>query len=230
MKAKLLVFLCSLILASCNSQTQPNVETVPPTAFADKLKQTPNAQLIDVRTPEEYADQHLNDSKNINWNGPDFETQAAQLDKSEPVFVYCKIGGRSAQAAAKLHQIGFSKVYNMEGGILKWNSAGLAKADEKQVGMTIEAYNKMISNGKVLVDFSAEWCAPCKKMKPYIVKFKQQMKDRVTIVQLDADANKTLMQQLKIDELPALLLYENNNLKWKHNGFIAEEDLKKQLQ
>jgi thioredoxin-like negative regulator of GroEL len=56
------------------------------------------------------------------------------------------------------------------------------------------------------------------------------MADKVTIVRLNADENKTLIAQLKIDELPTLFIYKNNQIVWKHNGFICEEDLTKQLQ
>jgi thioredoxin-related protein len=47
---------------------------------------------------------------------------------------------------------------------------------------------------------------------------------------LDADENKTLIQEMKIDELPTLILYENKKIIWKHSGYISEEDLRKQLQ
>jgi thioredoxin len=83
---------------------------------------------------------------------------------------------------------------------------------------------------KVLIDFNAKWCAPCKKMAPYLDQMQKDLADKVVIIRLDADENKTLIKEMKIDELPTLLLYENKEIKWKHSGFISEEDLKKQLQ
>jgi len=56
------------------------------------------------------------------------------------------------------------------------------------------------------------------------------MKDQITIVRLNADKNKTLISDLKLDGLPVILIYNNAELKWKHIGFIGEVDLKKQLQ
>jgi len=56
------------------------------------------------------------------------------------------------------------------------------------------------------------------------------MADEVVIIRLDADQNKTLISEMKISELPTLLIYENKQLKWKQSGFVSEEDLKKQLQ
>ena len=56
------------------------------------------------------------------------------------------------------------------------------------------------------------------------------MADKVTIIRLNADENKTMIANLKIDELPVLLLYDKKEMKWRHSGFISEDDLKKQLQ
>jgi thioredoxin len=93
---------------------------------------------------------------------------------------------------------------------------------------TLEYAELLKSDKKVLINFYAEWCAPCKKMGPYIQKMQKDLSE-VTIIRLDADKNKTLITALKISELPTLLLYENKEIKWKHTGFISEEDLKKQL-
>jgi hypothetical protein len=58
----------------------------------------------------------------------------------------------------------------------------------------------------------------------------KDLADKVVIIRLNADENPTLIKEMKILELPTLLIYENKELKWKHSGFISEEDLKKQLQ
>ena len=202
-----------------------------PVDFAAKVKATPNAQLLDVRTPQEFASQHLDYAQNINWNGDDFEAKVAKLDKSKPVFVYCMAGSRSKKAAVKLEELGFQKIYDLQGGIMKWNAAGLSEPSDKIIGMCSQEYGDLLNTDKlVLVDFYAEWCEPCKKMAPYLLKMQTELKDKVTIIRLNADENKTLVSELKIDGLPALLLYHNKEVKWKHNGFISEEDLKKLLQ
>jgi thioredoxin len=126
--------------------------------------------------------------------------------------------------------MGYQNVYELDGGIMKWNAAGMAKASTKTVGMTLNDYNKLlISDKKVLIDFYAEWCAPCKKMAPYLAKMSTELADKVTIIKIDADKNKTLLEELKISGLPTLLLYENNKLLWKNEGFISEEELTKKL-
>ncbi len=79
-----------------------------------------NVQLVDVRTPEEYAEGHLKGAKNINVFDQNFVEEATNdLDKSRPVAVYCRSGKRSADAAQKLSEKGF-QVANLEGGIIAW--------------------------------------------------------------------------------------------------------------
>ncbi|MDE6552116.1 MAG: rhodanese-like domain-containing protein [Muribaculaceae bacterium] len=79
-----------------------------------------SVQLVDVRTPEEFAEGHIAGAKNINVFDSDFVDEAEKaLDKSKPVAVYCRSGKRSADAARELTENGFS-VTNLEGGILAW--------------------------------------------------------------------------------------------------------------
>lgn len=72
--------------------------------------------VVDVRTPEEYADGHLDNALNINWYDTDFADQFAKIDKDETIYVYCKKGGRSAKAQEKLVSLGYEHVVNLEGG------------------------------------------------------------------------------------------------------------------
>jgi thioredoxin-like negative regulator of GroEL len=67
-------------------------------------------------------------------------------------------------------------------------------------------------------------------MSPYLDKMQKEMSDKIVIVRLNADENPTLIKEMKILELPTLILYENKEIKWKYSGYISEEDLKKQLQ
>jgi thioredoxin len=107
----------------------------------------------------------------------------------------------------------------------------MMKEPAGQIGMTQDDFNKLLhTDKKVLVDFYAEWCAPCKQMEPYLLKMQKEMADKVTIIRIDVDKNKTLAAQMKIDQLPIVVLYENHEEKWKNVGYISEQDLKKQLQ
>lgn len=222
--------LLSFVIVSCNGQTSTNIKTIEAKDFADKINTTKAPQILDVRTPEEFTSGHIDNATNVDWLGDSFVVDAAKFDKTKPVFVYCKSGGRSKKAAEKLQELGFKNIYELNGGFLKWDSAGLSKPTDKVIGMSSQEYKALLNTDKrVLISFYAEWCAPCKKMTPYLTKMQTELSDKVTIIRLDADKNKTLMTEMKIDQLPTLLLYENKELKWSHSGFINEEDLKKQL-
>lgn len=224
------VLLLCLLFLNCNSQTPKNVENITPENLSEKLKSDPDVQLLDVRTPEEYAGGHIGNASNVDWNSDNFAARAATYDKSKPIYVYCKIGVRGSKAAHKLSEMGFTKIYNLEGGILKWDAAGLSAPGDKIVGMCSQEYGDLLkSDKKVLVNFYAPWCEPCKKMAPYMDKMDADYKGLMTVSRLNADENKTLVREMKIDTLPALLLYENGKIVWQHKGYISEEELKKHL-
>jgi rhodanese-related sulfurtransferase len=67
-----------------------------------------NVVLVDVRTPEEYQEGHLEGAININWYDPDFTHQVEALGQKKGIYVYCKKGGRSAKAASLLDSLGYS--------------------------------------------------------------------------------------------------------------------------
>src|SRR5688572_26704031 len=123
MKALKILVTLTIALFFTNCSKGQNVETVSVNDFESKLKATENAQLLDVRTTGEYTEGHLDKAKNIDWNGDSFETEVQKLDKSKPVFVYCLVGGRSKKASSKLKDVGFTTVYNLDGGYMKWSEA-----------------------------------------------------------------------------------------------------------
>lgn len=109
-----------------SSENQDNtVSVIAPKVFQQKLAETPDAILVDVRTPAECAEGVLENSQQINYSDADFEQKITALDKSKPVFVYCKSGGRSGRTASILQKAGFQQVYDLEGGITAWKNEGL---------------------------------------------------------------------------------------------------------
>ncbi len=220
----------SFLFTACHGQTQKGVQTIEAKTFSEKLKSTDKPQLVDVRTPEEYASEHLDNAQNINWNGDNFVSEVQKLDKTKPIFVYCKVGGRSGQAANKLTQLGFTEVYNLDGGIMKWNAAGLGKPSGKIIGICPQEFDEMVkADQKLIVNFYAKWCEPCKKMEPYLLKMQAELKGKTNLVRLNADENKTILETMKFDELPVILIYENGKETWRHTGYLAEEELRKHL-
>lgn len=101
------------------------IELISPQQVYDAVYSTDSVQLVDVRTPKEYKISHLKGAQNICVTSDDFEEKVKTLDKNEPVYVYCKIGGRSAKAAKQLKEMGFTKIYDMDGGILLWEEKKL---------------------------------------------------------------------------------------------------------
>ena len=113
-------------LASCAQSGGNNGEAVlSPEEFQQGIKDINSIQLVDVRTPGEYAEAHLHGALNLNYHADDFKSSLARLDKNKPVYVYCRVGGRSSKAARDLRQLGFTKVYDLKGGILAWEKQGL---------------------------------------------------------------------------------------------------------
>ena len=122
MKIRILSVLVVLMsLTSCIKKQVEGVQVVDIAAYEQQLKQ-PEIQLIDVRTPEEFSEGHIENAKNINIMADDFDAEVAALDKTKPVMVYCKSGGRSAKASARLKELGFTTITDLEGGITNWNS------------------------------------------------------------------------------------------------------------
>lgn len=84
-----------------------------------------DVQLVDVRTAAEYQEGNIANSQNIDFNSPTFDQDITKLDKSKPVILYCKSGGRSSKCAKKLQEAGFIKIFDLEGGITQWKFKGL---------------------------------------------------------------------------------------------------------
>lgn len=218
-----------------NSKAALN-ETIDVDAFQKKQAELKDVQLLDVRTPDEYNEGHLKGALNIDWRGTDFADQVAKLDKNKPVMVYCLGGGRSSAAAEKMQEMGFTTIYNMEGGFMKWTNANKPvdypqSALGADKGMSNADYLKMVSADKnkyVLVDFNAKWCGPCRKMMPMLEKITAERKDKLTMLQVDADQNKGLLKEKGISSIPYFELYKEGKLVWKHTGYMDEESFLKE--
>lgn len=190
-------------------------------------------QIIDVRTPEEFSAGHLAGAVNINIYDSDFAQRIAQLDKSRPVMVYCKAGGRSADASKQLAALGFL-VTELKGGTLAWSNAGKAlestQTPKAPGGLTLEQYMQQVAaQPMVLVDFKAVWCKPCKMLAPILDELVKKEEGRLTLIKIDADENPALMQAKQINSIPYLELYKDGKLVWTHMGLTDEATIATQL-
>ena len=117
---RLLTAICAAIfMNACHANAQNSAS---PTAFEAKIAM-PQVQLVDVRTPQEFANGHLENAKNINFNDARFKQQITLLDKSKPIAVYCGVGGRSGKASKILVELGFKDITDLAGGLTAWTAA-----------------------------------------------------------------------------------------------------------
>jgi len=125
---KLLTFcfvLLMVTLQACQEKSPDDIEMVTPLQVYEAVYGQDALQLVDVRTTEEYGVSHLKNAQNICVTSDDFKEKVEKLDKEKPVYVYCKKGGRSAKAARILKEMGFTKVYDLQGGMTSWQDRGL---------------------------------------------------------------------------------------------------------
>lgn len=123
LKLSLLLFFTISVVACNNKQPSKTItefgeiNVVTPAEFKEK---SVNQTIIDIRTPQEFADGHIEGAVNINLYDRNFLVQIAQLDKTKPVFVYCRSGNRTSSASKKMSEMGFVQIYDLQGGILNW--------------------------------------------------------------------------------------------------------------
>lgn len=116
------------VLVACGSSDPASggVRIVSPTDAAAVQSDPPaGLQIIDVRTPEEYADGHLSGSTMIDFYEADFADRIAGLDRDTPYLIYCRSGNRSGQTRELMEELGFTDVRDLDGGIVAWADADL---------------------------------------------------------------------------------------------------------
>lgn len=227
------VFLATFLACGPNLRAQ-DVELVDPQDFYRAILKDTNALLVDVRTPTEFEKGHIANALNINFLSNDFEEKAKRLNPKKTIYLYCQSGNRSGKAAAKLKELGFARLRDLKGGMIQWRAQQLPeeKPDGPAItGLTLESFKNILNTDKiVLVDYYAEWCAPCKLMEPYLKEIEQELKDKVKLVRVDADKNQELSAKLDIASLPTLQIYKNTNLTWSQPGFVEKSVVLKHLQ
>lgn len=90
----------------------------------------------------------------------------------------------------------------------------------------MSSFQQIIQNDQaVLIDFSAEWCQPCKMMAPILKELAKEMGNEVRILKIDVDRNPALAQKLQIQGVPTLVLYQQGKQLWRQSGVIPAHQL-----
>ena len=122
MKKLIAVIGSILLLAGCSSTSSATDLSV--TEFSSKVAEA-GVITLDVRTPGEFAEGHIEGAQLIDFQSGNFENEISSLDKNATYAVYCRSGNRSGQAVKVMHDAGFHNVYNLNGGVIDWANAGL---------------------------------------------------------------------------------------------------------
>lgn len=138
------VLLALALVAGCGGGTEPTDDASPAAeetvaagirlvsasqGAAIQAEPPEDLVILDVRTPEEFAQGHLEGAVLVDFYDDDFAEQIGGLDPDVPYLMYCRSGNRSGQTATIMEQLGFTDVADVDGGILSWADAGLPLVD-----------------------------------------------------------------------------------------------------
>jgi len=119
------------VISSCIGTKTTTKDITPQEAFTliQKNQNNPDFVIIDVRTPEEFGGEHIEQAININFYSETFRDTLNALDKNKTYLIYCQVGGRSSSALDIMAELNFKKVYNILGGINQWKAEGLSTVE-----------------------------------------------------------------------------------------------------
>lgn len=227
MRNVILAFLVSLSFVSGLAQQR----SVGPQEFENGIKQE-NVQVLDVRTAAEFNSGHIKNALQADWtNQAQFMDRVSYVDKDRAVYIYCLAGGRSNAAAEWMRSNGFKKVVELKGGINAWKKENKpVEGASTEPQLTKQQYFSSIPDNKtVLVDFGAEWCPPCVKMKPVLEELEKDKDLKFQLLKIDAGVHTNLMKELNIEPIPVFILYKKGKEVWRKQGIVSKDELKKLL-
>ena len=114
-----LIIICPIGCDKADSKGVIKLVTVEEFKELDALR---DVQLLDIRTPEEYKSGYIEGYGNMDYLSDTFKEEMETLDKSKPIAIYCRSGGRSGRCATLMLEIGFKEIYDLEGGIIQWKA------------------------------------------------------------------------------------------------------------
>jgi rhodanese-related sulfurtransferase len=132
--------------------------TISPSALARRQNEQPDVELIDVRTPAEFEEMHINFARNIPLDQLDPATvmRTRKQAGGDPLYLICQGGGRGQKACEKFQQAGFSQVVNVEGGTTAWDQAGLPVL-RGQKTISLERQVRITAGSLVFIGVTLGW-------------------------------------------------------------------------
>ncbi len=225
LKPVVVLFIC------VTSVVQAQISTLSPDDFYIRVNTQQDLQLLDLRNDEDFATGHLKKASNYDYYEDGFESFVLQSFKPQkPIYVYCFSGVRSSEAAFYLSELGFKEIIVLEKGFTNWvaNSKPYvsSKAFTKPIAtVTLQDLEREVQNSPMLlVDFYADWCEPCKQMKPELLKITRE-NPHVKLFQIDAEKSENLVVLFKIEEVPTLILFKNGRQYWRNVGLTTTAQL-----
>jgi rhodanese-related sulfurtransferase len=213
-----------LLVLTINVKAQQNQFKLSIDSIAAIINISEQPQIIDARSAEEFAQNHLKSAINLSLDPARAALQLNVFNKQQPVFVYAIGNYRSGLLAKKLREQGFSQVYELPGGIANWIGSGKPIETSGNGGLSLADFNKLVRNEKlVLIDFGSKYCPGCIKMSPVIDSVKNETHVKVTRIELYD--NTALANQLKIKVWPTIALYKDGVLIWEKNGQVPKEEI-----
>jgi thioredoxin len=220
-------FLLFSVLYGLTCLAQENNLTVK--EFADLLEKAEHPQIIDARSPGEFARNRIKGAINIQvTDSLDIETAVRKLNPDAPVFTYSINSGRGEILAARLRKAGLKEVYALPGGLAGWIGSGypLESSIANSSALTGGQFRQIVESGKwVLADFGSSYCGGCRRLIPVLDALKEEYPETLKIVKIELDENPEIIREQKIETLPTLVLFKQGKPVWKHKGFIDVTEL-----
>ena len=230
------IILYIILFFSCQNPHEEKFRNLDIIKFYE-IASASNITILDVRTSQERANGYIKNSTHIDFYDDFFLDKVDLLNKEKPIYIYCKLGGRSTKVSEKISQLGFKEIYNLEGGFITWSGHNLPfefisenKLDNLSQGFTKAYIDSVLSlNTNTLIYVSTKWCAPCREMNPIVERLEKKLSNHLQIINIDLDNNYFVKEMYDISSIPLFVLYQNSEEVWRKNGIIAYSDIAEKL-
>ncbi|MFN8429842.1 MAG: thioredoxin domain-containing protein [Spirosomataceae bacterium] len=199
--------------------------------FEKSFKASPEALLIDLRSPKEFSMAHIKKSINADFMMNEFEEYfTRRFNKKNTLFLYSQSEEDAVNAAQYLSEIGYRGITVLAGGFEKWVTGSRPYiSNDPNFSATkifpLDIYFRKIRENKyVLVSYYTEECSSCKNMSQSLYNIDNQ-RDDLSVVRIDIDYNQTLKRRYDIQNTPTFILYRNGKQVWRDSGFQSSEQL-----